>query len=149
MLPELICGGLTDLYRKLYDEALVNPEFSGEAVGADGCCAIAFTGESAAPREVTALLRAEIERLKQQGVGRELFALVKNQIYGDLISDLESADDTAEALLSAELKGYTLEQQIAALAALTPEDADAALRAAFDAEQSAYVEIQPQQGGQA
>ncbi len=149
MLPELVCGGLTRLYRRLYDEALVNPEFSGEAVGADGCCAIAFTGESEAPREVAALLRAEIDRLKREGVDRELFGLVKNEVYGDLIADLESADDTAEDLLSAELKGYTLEEQIAALAALAPEDADAALRAAFDEEQSAYVEIQPQQGGQA
>ncbi len=144
MLPELVCGGLTDLYRKLYDEALVNPEFSGDVVAADGCCAIAFTGESDTPRAVADLLRAEIARLRRQGVDPELFGLVKNQIYGDLISDLESADDTAEALLSAQLKGYTLEEQIAALAALTPADADAALRAAFDEAQSAYVEIQPQ-----
>ena len=30
LLPDLICGGLTNLYRKLYDESLVNPEFSGD-----------------------------------------------------------------------------------------------------------------------
>ena len=32
ILPDLVCGGLTDLYRKLYDEGLVNPEFNGDYV---------------------------------------------------------------------------------------------------------------------
>ena len=50
LLPELICGGLTELYRKLYDEALVNPEFSGETVSVPGACAVVFTGESEHPR---------------------------------------------------------------------------------------------------
>lgn len=144
MLPDLVCGGLTDFYRKLYDEALVNPEFSGDTVAAEGCCAIAFTGESEAPRTVAGLLRAEIARLQAEGVDPALFTLVKNQMYGGLLADLESADDAAEAVLSAQLKGYTLEQQIEALADLTVADANAALRAAFAEERCAYVEIQPQ-----
>lgn len=145
MLPELICGGLTPLYRKLYDEALVNPEFSGEAVAAQGCCALAFTGESETPRAVAELVKAEIARQLKEGVDAELFGLVKNQIYGDLLADLESADDAAEALLFAQLKGYTLEGKIEALAELTVQDADAALHEAFDGAESAYVEIEPQE----
>ena len=46
LLPDLICGGLTNLYRKLYDESLVNPEFSGDYLSTEGACIIAFTGES-------------------------------------------------------------------------------------------------------
>ena len=45
LLPDLICGGLTNLYRKLYDESLVNPEFSGDYLSTEGACIIAFTGE--------------------------------------------------------------------------------------------------------
>ena len=61
LLPDLVCGGLTDLYRKLYDEALVNPEFSGDAAClVDGACVIAFTGESETPRAVADMVRAEI-----------------------------------------------------------------------------------------
>ena len=52
LLPDLICGGLTNLYRKLYDESLVNPEFSGDYLSTEGACVIAFTGESETPREV-------------------------------------------------------------------------------------------------
>lgn len=144
ILPRLVCGGLTDLYRKLYDESLVNPGFSGDAIAAQGCCTIAFSGESDTPRQVADLVRAEIDRLRTEGVDPVLFNLVKNQFYGDLLADLESADDAAEALLAAQLKGYTLEDQIAALAALTPADADAALQTMLLEENSAYVEIQPQ-----
>ena len=36
LLPDLICGGLTNLYRKLYDESLVNPEFSGDYLSTEG-----------------------------------------------------------------------------------------------------------------
>ena len=73
LLPELICGGLTELYRKLYDEALVNPEFSGETVSVPGACAVVFTGESEHPRVVADLLRAEIARLRRDGVDPRAF----------------------------------------------------------------------------
>ena len=68
LLPDLICGGLTNLYRKLYDESLVNPEFSGDYLSTEGACIIAFTGESETPREVAQMVRDEIARLRQNGV---------------------------------------------------------------------------------
>ncbi len=144
MLPELIVGGMTPLYRKLYDEALVNPDFGGDYISAPGCCAIAFTGESAEPEKVTALLRAEIERIRREGVDRELFTLNKNQMYGELLSDLECVEDTAGEMAAAALKGRTLAQEIGTLAALTAEDADRALQSMLLPQNSAYVQIDPQ-----
>ena len=52
MLGDLVVGGLTKLYRRLYDEALVNPEFSGDFIAVRGACTVAFTGESDTPRQV-------------------------------------------------------------------------------------------------
>jgi hypothetical protein len=42
--PDLICGGLTNLYRRLFDESLVIPEFIGDRLSTDGACIIASTG---------------------------------------------------------------------------------------------------------
>ena len=146
LLPDLVCGGLTDLYRKLYDEALVNPEFSGDAAClVDGACVIAFTGESEAPRAVADMVRAEIARLRAQGVDPELFTLVKNQLYGEMLSNLEDVDGTAESMAMAHLRGHTLAQSLDALAALTVADADQALQTMLREENAAYVEIRPQQ----
>ena len=98
LLPDLICGGLTNLYRKLYDESLVNPEFSGDYLSTEGACIIAFTGESETPREVAQMVRDEIARLRQNGVDPELFTLVKNQMYGEMLADVENVDDAAEEI---------------------------------------------------
>ena len=38
MLSDLVVGGLTKLYRKLYDNAMVNPEFSGDFIAVRGAC---------------------------------------------------------------------------------------------------------------
>ena len=145
MLSDLVCGGLTGLYRKFYDEALTNPEFSGDFVSASGMCAIAFTGESSQPRRVVELLQAEIDRLRREGIDPELFELVKHQMYGELLGDVESVDDAAEEQAAAFLKGRTLADEIDTLASLTVEDANALLQTALLEENRAYVEIQPQE----
>ena len=44
-----ICGGMSPLYRRLYDSGLTNPGFGGEVLRVDGCCCILFTGESDEP----------------------------------------------------------------------------------------------------
>ena len=143
MLGDLVVGGLTKLYRRLYDEALVNPEFSGDFIAVRGACAVAFTGESDTPREVVDLLQAEIERMRRDGVDPEVFMLVKNQMYGELLGDVEAVDDAAEEAAAACLKGRTLADEIAALAALTVDDANELLRTALREENRAYVQIDP------
>ena len=143
MLPDLVCGGLTGLYRKLYDEGLVNPEFSGDYVSTRTACGILFTGESARPQQVADLVRQEIARLRRDGVDPQLFTLVKNEMYGELLAVLEGVENAATQMTFAFLKGSTLEEQIAALAALTPADADAALQTMMLPEHEAYVQIDP------
>lgn len=144
MLGDLVVGGLTRLYRRLYDEAMVNPEFSGDFIAVRGACAVAFTGESDTPRQVVDLLQAEIERLRTEGIDPELFLLVKNQMYGELLGDVETVDDAAEEAAAACLKGRTLADEIAALAELTIEDANALMQTALREENRAYVQIDPQ-----
>ena len=108
-------------------------------------CAIAFTGESSQPRRVVELLQAEIDRLRREGIDPELFELVKHQMYGELLGDVESVDDAAEEQAAAFLKGRTLADEIDTLASLTVEDANALLQTALLEENRAYVEIQPQE----
>ena len=69
--------------------------------------------------------------------------LVKNQMYGELLGDVEAVDDAAEEAAAACLKCRTLADEIAALAALTVEDANALLQTALREENRAYVQIDP------
>ncbi|MGN0662924.1 MAG: EF-P 5-aminopentanol modification-associated protein YfmH [Faecalibacterium sp.] len=146
-LYDLVCccisGGMSPLYRRLYDEGLVNPGFGAEVLRVDGCCAILFTGESDAPDTVRRLLLEEIARIRAQGVDREVFTLCKNEKYGQLIENLENVEDSASQMADFALSGQTVAQQITMLASLTAEDADAALRSILAEDRMASVVILP------
>lgn len=145
LLGELVCGGMTPLYRRLYDEGLVNPGFGAEYLSVEGCCCILFTGESDEPEKVRTLLLEEIERIRREGVDEELFTLCKNQMYGEMLEALESPTGAAGALVSNYLRSSTLEEGVQLLAALTKQEVDAALQTMLLPEHSATVTILPQE----
>ena len=145
MLTELVCGSMTPLYRKLYDEGLVSPGFSGEFMALPGACSILFAGETSEPETVRTLLLQEIARIKREGVDTQLFTLCKNLMYGELVQDLENIDDVAAGLAGAFLRGRTQAEEISALAALTADDVNAALRTMLEESRSATVIIRPTQ----
>ena len=143
LILSCIVGGMSPLYRRLYDEGLVNPGFGGEVLRVDGCCCILFTGESDEPDTVKQMLLDEIARIRAEGVDREIFTLCKNEKYGQLIENLENVEDSASQMADFALSGQTVAQQIAMLAGLTAEDADAALQHILSTERMAVMYIQP------
>ena len=138
-----ICGGMSPLYRRLYDAGLVNPDFGGAVLRVDGCCCFLFTGESEHPDEVRDLLLAEIERVRAAGVDEEIFTLCKNEKYGQLIENLENVEDSASQMADFALAGQTVAQQIGMLAGLTAADANRALETIFRPERMAFIKILP------
>lgn len=143
LIPELICGGMTPLYRKLYDENLVSAGFGGEAISLPGALAFVFGGETAQPETVRRLLLDEIARIRREGVDKELFTLCKNQMYGELVQNLENVDDVAGALVSTFFRDRTPTDEIEALMTLQYEEANAALRDWLLQENSAALIIRP------
>lgn len=143
ILTELVCGEMTPLYRTLYDEGLANPEFGAETLALDGCLCILFTGESSDPKKVRRMLLDEIARLRAAGVDEELFTLCKNQMYGEMLCDLENIEATAGGMASSHLRGHTLADELRTLAGIQKRDVDAALQTMLREERSATVIIRP------
>ncbi|HJB67447.1 MAG TPA: insulinase family protein [Candidatus Fournierella excrementigallinarum] len=143
MLTEVICGGMTPLYRTLYDQNLVNPGFDGEFLALDGLCCFMFTGETGQPEKVRDMLLAEIERLRAEGVDGELFTLCKNQLYGEMVQDLESTESAASLLAGSFLRGCRPGEELEALASVTKQDLDDALQTMLCPERSATVVVDP------
>lgn len=143
ILCECICGGMSPLYRRLYDEGLVNPGFDGEVLRVDGCCAFLFTGESDQPETVRRALLEEIRRIRAEGVDEEMFTLCKNEKYGQLLENLENVEDSAGQIADLALTGHTVAQQIEMLAGLTKADADAVLQTVLSEERMAVMTILP------
>lgn len=143
MLTELICGGMTEFYRTLYDQGLVNPGFGGEFLVLDGCCCFLFTGETSEPEKVREMLLQRIETLRQNGVDEEIFTLCKNQSYGEMLQEMENIEDSATALAGSFFRGRSLTEDIEALASLTKEEVDAALQGMLQPQRSTTVIIWP------
>ena len=143
ILPELVCGGTTPLYRRLYDEGLISPDFSGEALSVAGATCILFGGETPEPEKVRDMLLEEIARLRREGIDRELCRLCKNAMYGDLVRGLENIEESASGMASMFFRGCTVEDEAAALAALRPEDVEEALRTMLLEEHASTVIIRP------
>ncbi len=143
IICDAICGGMSPLYRRLYDEGLVNPGFDGEVLRVDGCCCTLFTGESSQPELVQKLLLEEIERVRREGVDPEIFTLCKNQKYGTLMENLENAEDSATQIADFALTNRTVAQQIDMLASLRVEDANAALQNLYSTDRMAVLHILP------
>ena len=143
ILPELVCGGTTPLYRRLYDEGLISPDFSGEALSVAGATCILFGGETPEPEKVRDMLLEEIARLRREGIDRELFRLCKNAMYGDLVRGLENIEESASGMASMFFRGCTVEDEAAVLAALRPEDVEEALRTMLLEEHASTVIIRP------
>ena len=147
LLCELIVGDTTPLYRKLYDEGLVNSGFSGEVFSGEGYASIIFSGETRDPDAVRLALMAEIERLKKEGIGEEDFEICRNLLYGEAVSEFESADDVAGSLSSGQLRGEELFFEVETLASLTCAQVQQALNTLLQPETSAMVVLRP--GGDA
>lgn len=143
IITELICGSMTPLYRLLYDEGLVSPGFSGEVLSLPGALSFLFGGETAEPERVRGLLLDEIARLQREGADAELFTLCKNQLYGELVQDLENVEDVASTLASSFFRGRTPADEIETLASVTLDEVNAALQTMLCTDRSATVIIRP------
>ena len=92
-----IVGGMSPLYRRLYDEGLVNPGFGGEVLRVDGCCCILFTG-----RAMYRILCGSCCWTRSPGYAPPVWTgkclpLCKNEKYGQLIENLENVEDSASS----------------------------------------------------
>ena len=67
MLGDLVVGGLTKLYRRLYDEALVNPS-SPVTLSPCAACTVALYRRERHPAPGRGPLQEEIERMRREGV---------------------------------------------------------------------------------
>lgn len=139
MLSELLCGETSPLYRRLYDEGLVQPGFGADSGCHEDCLYVMFAGESEQPEKVVEEIRKEIERQRKEGIDAEQFETCKKMMYGSAIADLENVERVAGLLSVSYFHGRTPEQELTAVAELTVEDVQTALQDMLQEENSSVV----------
>ena len=142
MLAEIIVGSASPLYKTLTDEGLINDEFSFEYFTGHGYAALIFEGESADPRRVAEAIKAEISRLKHDGIDEELFAAVRQGMYGGAIRAFGSVEAIAMQAVNCAMFGGGLFDEIEYLKAITTDDLTARLTL-LDNERSVLSVVNP------
>lgn len=145
LLCEIIAGEASPLYRRMYDEGIINAEFGSEIMtGRDYMCCI-FSGESREPERVAREIKAEIARLQREGIDEAMFELCKKAAYGHYIGMYARTESVAGLMSAAYFVGlkdiYSL---LDLVAGITLAQLGERLSVAFDGNRSALSVVRPQ-----
>ncbi len=122
MLLEIICGDASPLYARLMNEGLINDEFDCEYFNGNGYAAVIFEGESCDPERVSNEIKAEINRLRAEGIDKKLFSAVKCGMYGSAVRKFNSVESLAMKLTECAVFDYNLFDEIKLLKTVSYDD---------------------------
>ena len=141
----LIGDESSDLYKKMYEDGLINTSFSNEVFNGDGYFVSIFAGESRNPREVLARLIEEIERTKVEGLDKNRFELIKKSYYGSQIREFNNVEAVATSMLNSRMNSVTPFDIIEIIANVSFEDVQKRLFKQLNTENVTISIIEPVQ----
>ncbi|MBO5358152.1 MAG: insulinase family protein [Clostridia bacterium] len=122
VLLEMIAGDASPLYKSLTERGLINDEFSFEYFNGPGYSAVIFEGESSNPKKVADEIKAEINRLKEEGLNKKLFTAIRSGLYGNAIRGFNSIENIAMGLVDCAMNDTDLFDDVKYLKAITVDD---------------------------
>jgi len=122
ILLEILAGEASPLFKKLTNLGLINDEFETEYFTGYGYSAVIFEGESSDPKRVAEEIKAEIERLKNEGIDKKLFSAVRAGMYGNAIRLFDSVEGIAMHMVDAAMTDVGVFDDIKFLKAVTSDD---------------------------
>ncbi|MBO5089693.1 MAG: insulinase family protein [Clostridia bacterium] len=122
VLLEMIAGDASPLYKSLTEQGLINDEFSFEYFNGPGYSTVIFEGESSNPKKVADEIKAEINRLKEEGLNKKLFTAIRSGLYGNAIRGFNNIENIAMGLVDCAMNDTDLFDDVKYLKAITVDD---------------------------
>ncbi len=122
LLLETVAGKLSPLYNDLLEKGLLNSRFGTEFFCGHGYAALLFEGESKDPNAVRDALTAEIKKVAEHGVDKELFDDAVRAAYGRIIRSFNDTEETVDGFIECAMNGYEPFSSLEVLKSLTPDD---------------------------
>jgi len=137
ILLDVIAGDSTPLYRRLYDEGLINAVFVGETMSGRGYSFAVFAGESKEPARVREEIAREITRIKNEGIDPVMFDRYKKSLYGSYMGIFGKVESVASFMVSAHFAKVEIYEVLEIIAGLSIEELEQRLKNSFDIDRSA------------
>lgn len=145
LLLEILAGDSSPLYKDLFNRGLINGEFSKEYFHGHGYAAIIFDGESKDPQQVATAIRAEVERLRREGIPEDLYQAALRKSYGREVMSYNDIDTVANTMVDAYFNGFTVFDLMASYKSITKEKIEARLQQVLDPRYSALSVVKAEE----
>lgn len=140
---EALASKATPLYRALMDKGLINTSsFGYEYFEGPGYASVIFAGESRDPDEAAKMIRAEVDRLRREGIDQKTFERARRAVYGQNFSVLNSVESVANMLASFAFADRELFEYLNCIANATAQDVNKRLQA-LEVSRSALSVVSP------
>lgn len=104
---EALLGESSPLYRRLYEEGIINGTFGGGYETMDGCAMVLVGGESREPEKIREAILQEAADLYQRGMDETAFQRMKRSLMGRLVRGLDDMDGTCYRVCNSTMQGYS------------------------------------------
>lgn len=141
VLLEILAGEASPLYRRLYDEGLINQTFSADPSGSRDFSLSIISGESREPKKVHEAVLAEVTRLRKEGLDTDAYERAKKAIYGHYIGQYSHPAGLANAMVSTNFNGRGLYEALDTAANVTRQQLEERLQQNFHPERAALSVI--------
>ncbi len=94
LAAEVLAGESSALYQKLYDQGIIDADFSADYEYIRGASLLEFSGDSEEPDSVLQALLDEAERIVREGIDGQYFERLRRSMLGRRLRDLDSFEST-------------------------------------------------------
>lgn len=132
IIMPMIFGSVSPLYKELFDEGLINSQFSYEIFDGEGFFSCICGGESNDPHKVLEKCIKAVENAKKNGLDKKQFEMFKKSKYGSIIRGFNNVENCASLMMSSHFAGVDSFTLVEELANLTVEDCNDAMNIIFN-----------------
>ncbi len=143
LAAEILVGESAPLYQRLYEEGLIDGDFSVGYESVKDACLLSAAGDSKDPQAVLEAILQEAERLGREGFQESFFARLKKSALGRRTRDLDSFQSICYRSCAYAFEGADYFHFPAAYESVTPADVAAFLQETVTREKAAISVVCP------
>ena len=145
LAAEILIGESSPLYQRLYEDGLIDADFSAGYESVKDACLFSAGGDSKDPEAVLAALLDEAERVEREGFDPALFERLKKSALGRRTRDLDSFESICYRICAYHFDGADYFRFPEAYASVTLEDVKTFLRETVRPERAAMSVVRPKE----
>ena len=132
VILDVAAGQISDLYREMLDEGIINVTFDSEYFHGTGYSCVMFSGESNNPELVAQRLKDRLSELKREGITADEFEAIRKRHYGRTVRAFTDVSTLANGLVVSHFENTELFSEFEIIKSLTLDFVNELLRKSFD-----------------